>query len=184
MKKCLGFLFFMALSFTSNAQSDILSVRNKKGKPVNQFTTGLPITYTDNAGKIYSGNIIRLKADTMTIRCYDITYYTTNIGIRISDTTATNYHTTHYKDIQAIRVYDRERPIRGKVDKILMFGGGGYLVLNTVNSIGKGDFTSTRNVRNLAIAAGAFTGGLIINRFFGVNNFSRKGYEIVYIRTS
>jgi hypothetical protein len=62
-----------------------------------------------------------------------------------------------------------------------MFGGAGYFALNIINGLYYNEpITNKENLNSLGIAVGAFSIGLIINKFFSVNRFSRKRHQIVY----
>ena len=110
-------------SLSALAQSDIISVRNRKGRVVNQFTSGLPITYVKYDGAIVFGKIFKVDSDSVYSRRYEIIHYLNKDGINHTDTLAEHINITHYKDIQNIKVYEWQKPVLNKIDKILMWGG-------------------------------------------------------------
>jgi hypothetical protein len=162
--------------------SDIISVRKGNGNIVKTFIASSPIIFETKSGMYVNGIIKQIKNDSVFVTTYDIRIFQTNLGVTMVDTIARHIAGIHYKDILKIKVFRRHRFIRGKIDKLLMYGGAGYFGLNIINgSYFNQPITDKKNLRSLSISLGAFGAGLIINKFFPVNRFSRKRHKIVYI---
>lgn len=176
--------FLLLLSTPSFCQgSDLISVRNKNGSVIKTFFAGSPIIFETKTGSHIDARIKEIKNDSLFITIYNTATVMTNLGVTIFDTISTQLARIYYKDIESIKVFKRHRFLRGKVDKLLMFGGAGYFGLNVINHVISAEsLTADENLKKLGIAAAAFGLGLIIKKYFYVNRFSRKKHAIVYVK--
>lgn len=174
---------FTGIHFLSLAQGqDFISVRKKNGRPLKTFIAGSPIIFETVYGTYVSGPIEAIKNDSVFVKIYDIRTFATNLGFAMVDTISTYIAGFHYKDIRKIRLFNKERFIRSKIDKLLIIGGAGYFILNVVNGAYFNEpITDKKNLRSLAISLGAVGTGLLINKFFKVSNFSTGKHKIVYV---
>lgn len=177
-----SFLLFVSTQLFSQG-SDLISVRKKNGAVIKTFFPGAPIVFEAKNGSYVDGRIKEIKNDSLFTTIYNTATFMTNLGVTIFDTVSIHVVSVHYKDIESIKVFIRHRFLRGKVDKLLMIGGAGYISLNVINHVISGEsLTADDNLKKLGIAAAAFGVGLIIKKYFYVNRFSRKKHKIVYVK--
>ena len=183
MSKLLVTVSFLFLLLQAVAQvSDIISVRKKNGSILRTFFAGSPILFQTKDKAYIEGTIQYMRNDSIFLTVYDIRSALTHLGVTMSDTITRYTVGVHYKDILRIKVFRYRRFVRGKVDKLLMFGGAGYFGLNIVNgAYFSRPITEKQNLQALGISAGAFGAGWLIKRFFPVNRFSRKRHKIIYV---
>ena len=176
--------FFLLLSVHLFSQgSDLISVRKKNGVVIKTFFAGSPIVFETRSGSYIDGRIKEIKNDSVFTTIYHTGTFMTNLGVTVFDTVSTTLVSVHYRDIESIKVFIRHRTLRGKIDKLLMYGGAGYFGLNVINHVISGEsLTADDNLKKLGIAAAVFGIGLIINKYFNVNRFSRKKHKIVYVK--
>ena len=176
-------LLFLFLSVNALAQfSDMISVRKKNGSNIKTFYAGSPIVLQTTTGAYVEGRISDIRHDSIFIATYDIRTVMSQLGVWVVDTVAKYELGLHYTEIERIKVFTYHRFLRGKIDKLLTIGGAGYFALNVLNHATHGQsLTGAGNGKSLAISAGAFGLGFVINKLFGVNHFSRKKHKIVYV---
>jgi hypothetical protein len=177
-------IFFLLLHCGAYSQiSDILSVRKKNGISVKSFTTGSRILLQTVNGIYIEGPVKAIQNDSVFITIYDIRSYPTPQGGRMIDTVSSYVSGMHYKEIQRIQVYKRYRPIRGKIGKILKFGGAGYFALSLLNGFyTNGELNKDGNMKYVLIPVAAIGTGVLIDKLFPVSNFSGKKHTIIYVK--
>ena len=175
-------LFIQFYSGLSAQSFDLISVRKKNGRIIKTFTAGSRMVFETGEGNYIEGLVEAIRNDSLLTRIYDIRIVMTAYGFTVADTISTSVVKLHYREIKRIKVFERHRFIRGKMDRLLMYGGAGYFALNVINpSISNQSVTSKENLRTLGFSAGAFGLGLIIKKYFYVNRFNRKRHRIIYI---
>lgn len=163
--------------------SDLISVRKNNGQLVKSFTAGSRIMFETINGIYLEGPVQSIRHDSIFITIYDIHAYATPQGGRMIDTVTSYVMGMHYREIKRIQVYKRYRPIRGKIGKLLKFGGAGYFGLSLINGFyTNGELGKNGNMRHLLIPLGAVGTGMLIDGLFPVSNFSRKNHTIVYVK--
>ena len=176
------FLLFLSTHLFSQG-SDLISVRKKNGAVIKTFFAGSPIIFETKNGSYIDGRIKEIKNDSVFVTIYNTATFMTNLGVTIFDTVSVHLISVNYKDIESIKVFVRHRFVRGKIDKLLMYGGAGYFGLNVINKVISGEsLTADNNLKKLGIAATAFGLGFIIKKYFFVNRFSRRKHKIVYVK--
>lgn len=186
MLRLLILLCFLSSAFRSFSQTgDFISVRKKNGRHVKTFMKGSPVIFETAYGGYVDGWINALDKDSVFVRVYDIRTYRTAFGSAIVDTVSSSVIPFHYKEIKRIKIMSKRRFVRSKIDRLLIYGGTGYLLLNIANGAYLGEEISTRkNLQSLGTALGAIAAGYLIRRFHRPDNFSRKKHRIVYVRMS
>ncbi|MFZ1527762.1 MAG: hypothetical protein WAT19_03365 [Ferruginibacter sp.] len=176
-------LLFLFICIDAPAQNDIISVKRKNGRHIKTFFAGAPIIFIHKNGRMQDGTIIAIQNDSVYVKSQQVIYFKNELGFNMVDTLHTYIVPTHYKDIRSIKVFTYHRFLRGKIGRLLMVGGAGYILTNVVNgSYLHQPFSDPENLQSLGVAAGAFGLGFIIQRFFGVNKFSRRSHQIVYTK--
>ena len=179
------FLLFvmLILNYASFSQmSDYIIVRKPNGQIIKSYSPGLRITMQTENGNYVQGPIIKIVHDSVYIRTYDIRQFLTSLGVTRVDTFRTFLEGFHIKEIKNIIVSNNQKSVRGKPDKILIFGGAGYIIMNLVNSIYlKQPISESRNIAKLAIAFAATTTGFLLSKLFSTNSYKKNKYEIEYV---
>lgn len=143
---------------------------------------GSPITFETNNGTTVTGPIESIRDDSVFVTIYDRRVFMTNLGVTVVDTVNIYHSGYNYKDIKRVKLYNKKGSIRSKIDKLLITGGVGYFILNVANGAFFNDpITDKKNVRRLGISLGAVGAGILIKKFLGVNDYSRKKHRIVYV---
>ena len=174
-----GFICCSVLCFS---QSDFISVRKKNGRHVKTFIQGSPIIFKTVYGSYVDGWINDIKEDSVFVKIYDVRRFTTNWGSMLLDTVNSSIVPFYYKEISTIKISNKRRFVQSKIDKLLVIGGAGYLLLNLANGGYLNEsVTGKKNVQSLGIALGAIASGLLIKQFYKPDNFSRKKHRIVYV---
>ena len=182
MKRLLFIILFISVSTLLFSQvSDFISVKKKNGYIVKTFVAGMPIVFKTKNGELIDGPIKTIRNDSIFITTYYTTNVTTFLGTTVTDTVATYTLGFHYKDIASIQIYERFGFLRGKLDKLLMIGGAGYIALNVINSAISSP-SQPINIKDISISAGVFGIGFLIHKLFPDDKFSRKCHEIDYIK--
>jgi len=183
MSRLLIILFLLFFYLLSHSQSpDFISVKKKNGITLKTYRTGLPITFENTFGETISGPIESIRNDSVFVRIYDRRVFMTNLGVTIVDTITTYVSGFHYKEIKRVKLYEKKRFIRSKIDRLLIYGGAGYFILNIANgAFFDSPITDKKNLKRLGISLGAIGTGILIRKFFGINNYSRKKHKIVYV---
>jgi len=178
----LSFLLLLSTHLFSQG-SDLISVRKKNGAVIKTFFAGSPIVFETKNGSYIDGRIKEIKNDSIFVTIYNTATFMTILGVTMFDTVSTHLVSVHYNDIESIKVFIRHRFLRGKIDKLLLYGGAGYFGLNVINHTISGEsLTANDNLKKLGIAATAFGLGFIIKKYFYVNRFSRRKHKIVYVK--
>ena len=162
--------------------SDYIIVRKPNGQVIKSYSPGLRIAMQMENGNYVQGPIIKIVHDSIYIRTYDIRQFLTSLGVTRVDTFRTLLEGFGIKEIRAVKVSDNQRFVSGKIDKILIFGGTGYIILNLVNSIYlKQPITESKNMVKLGVAFAASVTGFLINKFFVVNRDKKNRNLIEYV---
>ena len=159
--------------------SDIITVK-KKGRVVKNFGAGSKIHFTTINYEDIDGYISLVRDDSVFIKQYNIRMVPTQQGFNYIDTVAVYQSGYRYTDISSIQLYNRRGFLDGKLSTILMIGGAGYLLLNAVNRDHK--FSEPSNLRTMAISAGVFGVGLLLNKTVRDSRFTGPKHRIEYIR--
>ncbi len=163
---------------------DFIAVKKRNGITIKSFTAGAPIIFNTYHGKHIEGYIQRIKNDSVWVTGYNIQIIPTRLGVTMVDTASVYVTKTFYKDIKSIYINKKAKRIPMLLSKILLFGGGGFIALNSANHLLHGDgrlYTQKKNYQRLARAGVAAVTGLAGYLFFRKTGFSRKHHEIVYI---
>jgi hypothetical protein len=176
---------FIVLHFSAMAQiSDMISVRKKNGRLIKTFIAGAPVELQSVYSGHVNGWIRNIKNDTVFVKIYAIRTVAGFLGLPTVDTFGTYIAAINYKDIEKIKISQRQRFISSKLDKLLYIGGTGYFILNLINGgYLEQPITDKENLRKLGISLGAVGTGLLINKLFSTGNFSKRRHKIVYVRT-
>ena len=179
-------LFFILCTihsiWTFGQVSDFILVKKNNGRIIKSFSPNVNITFETFYNTYVSGPIMKIRNDSIYVKTFDIRQFMTTLGVTRVDTFNTYITPYYYKDIRSIKVYEKQSFIRNKADKLMMFGGAGYMILNVINSIYlKQPLTDPKNLTKMGLAASAFASGYIINRYFNANKNNGNRNKIEYV---
>ena len=164
--------------------SDYLSVKKRNGITVDNYYPGMYINFVNTNGRQFEGPIDRIEHDSVFIKFFQIIKQPTIWGTYISDTVRTDILPFHYREIKNIVTYRfaKKRHYLQTLGTLAQIAGGGYFILNTVNTLReKENPFAGKNAANLAIAAGTFGAGWFMKRKYrSLNKINRKT-QIVYV---
>ena len=179
-------LLLITISIISSSclsAQDFITVKKRNGITVKTFFAGSPIIFETIYGDYVSGTIEVLRNDSLFIRFYDTRKYNTVIGSVIIDTVTSFLARYHYKEISRVNISRRGSPFAPIIGKLLMIGGGGYILLNLANN---GYFhepiSSRKNLQSIGGAALAIGVGFLINKFLRPREFTNRRHSISYVR--
>ena len=175
-------IFILNSSLVFSQLSDFIVVKKKNGRTIGTFMAGKAIVFKTNTGDYIDGQIEAIRDDSIFVITYKIRTVPTNLGVTIVDTVSRSVFATNYRNISRVKINDRSDREKGLVGSLLMVGGSGYILLNSINSAGHGEpFTEKQNLRNLGIAAGAVALGYLVTNHFFIDNFNSKWHKFVYV---
>lgn len=108
----------------------------------------------------------------------------TRLNVPMIDTTSAYVVKLHYRQIASIYLDKKSKRIPMLASKVLMTGGAGYIVLNSINHLLDDDtelFIQKENYQRLIIAGIVAASGFILSQLFKKNGFSHRRYKITYI---
>lgn len=181
--KPLLFIFLLLLVQTVQAQSlDYISVRKPNGRVVKNFYAGSHLLLQLTDGSYLEGPVQAVRNDSVFITLYDIRYLRTTFGSIIRDTVSTSIASFSYKEVSRIYLDERKGFFRRMAGPLLIIGGAGYLTLNVLN----GAFydlpiTDAKNLRRLGTAVGAVGLGILFQKLFASDGFTKKKHQITYV---
>ncbi len=176
-------LFFILITTGLQAQEDFILIK-KRYKTVERFTKGYFINCQLKNEQWVSGYIQQIKDDSIFIRPFQEQYYVNRWGLISIDTGYLDKWGFAVKDISAI---PRKNQSLGfiKNGSFLQIGALGYAALNIINGIAyKEPLFKNGNQNKLAIAAGVFAAGKVLQWNYSTILRIGKKYRIEYIQLS
>ena len=135
MIKMMLIIVLSGITYQTSAQaSDYIIIKNSKRRIIKSFWPGQRITFETVNRNYFSGPITKIQNDSIFVKTFDIRVYMTNLGVTRSDTFRTYLNGFYYNDILSVKVLENHRVIRSLSDKLLLYGGIGYFLLNLINS--------------------------------------------------
>lgn len=192
MHKLLLALYWLLCTLNISAQpdsvggriSDYLSVKKRNGVTLANYYPGMDIRFFIQNGQEFSGPIAKIANDSIYVSFYQTIKQPTIWGTYFVDTIRTDVLPFHYKDITNIVSFrsTKTKHYLRTLGTLLKLGGGGYFIVNTVNSLRDNEpLFSDGNGTRLAISAAAMAGGWLMTRHYNnLNRISRKT-RIVYV---
>jgi hypothetical protein len=177
------FVFFIIILLASTdlpAQvnsSDMVVLRNKKGRTIKSYFSGIPIDFGDRGGRVVNGIVKKIDNDTIFIQQYDIRRMYNQWGTSVADTVTTYLLKYHHNEVGWVR-----KP-KAKFEfvrdgTIFIIGGTGYLLLHVINAAYLKEPVVGSTV---AIAGGIAIGGLVMKKLRKNKYSIGKKYQMVYI---
>lgn len=180
MKK-IGLLFILtAVTFYADAQSAMITL--KKGhKTIERYFSGDYINCRLVSGEWMEARITKMHEDSIQLKPFELVQYMNSLGIPYTDTLWKNKRDISLKEIDAFPRRDQSFSYI-KNGAILQIIGGGYILLNVINTLSDGDkLFADNNGVNLAIAAAVVAVGTIMHASHSpVLKVGRK-YKLQYV---
>lgn len=180
-------LLFLLLAFSaiSSAKAqDFIAVKKKNGITVKSFTTGTPIIFQLHNGRIAKGLIQQIRNDSLWIMGFNVQIVPNRMNVTMIDTISAFVEKLHYRQIASIYLNKKSKRIPILISNVLMAGGAGYILLNSINHVLDGDtdlYIKKENYQRLIIAGIVTATGYILSQLFKKIVFSRRRHKITYI---
>jgi hypothetical protein len=180
MKRWLSAVVLSLISFSVLAQSDFIQLK-KHHKVIQSWYKDNDITFLQKDGSSVTALIDKIRDDSLYMRPYQVFYYTTRSGINMSDTVFYGTMTIHY---QSIYGFPKQDEGSGLIKKGTLFkvGGGGFLLLNIINTLSNNQpVFGADNLPKLGIAAGVLAAGIALGLSHNSDCTIGKKYHVEYI---
>lgn len=194
MPRKLLLISLLFVSCVSHAQEDFF-VLKKKHKTIRRFYTGYPIVFKTQDDEWISGDITLIRNDSFYIREKALRYSMTGIDtvhfgimrVALRDVTVMPRPTAavYYRNDRPVVIRGHEKFAYVKNGLLFQVIGGGYILLNTVNTLRNGDpVFSKKNTPKLGMAALFFLFGQALHWTYRQHLQIGKKYHLEYIRIS
>ncbi|MBV9961167.1 MAG: hypothetical protein JO072_02870 [Parafilimonas sp.] len=182
MNRCFTALVTSFILTSSFAQSDFIQLK-KHNKVIQSWFKGNYIYVQLQNEQWINAVIYNIKDDSLYLRPYRVYTYANRLGLPFLDTTFYGLMPVHYSYLYA---FPKEDEGFSYVKNGLIFdiAGGGYLLLNTINTLTSGDdLFAADNIPKITIATGVLALGIILGVTHKPNYIVGKKYHIEYIST-
>jgi hypothetical protein len=174
--------YFLILLASADLQaqvspSDMVVLRNKKGRTVKSYFSGMPIDFGDRGGREVSGIVKKIDNDTIFIQQYDIRRLYNQWGTSVADTVTSYLLKYHHNEVSWVRKPKASFEFV-RDGTIFIIGGTGYLLLHVINAAYLNEPVVGSTV---AIAAGIAVGGIVMKKLRKNKYPIGKKYQMVYI---
>jgi len=180
MNRC--FLAAICLFITTAlfSQSDFIQLK-KGNKVVQTWYKDDDIYLQLKNNQWVNAAIYKIQDDSLYLRPYLVQTFANRIGLPYLDTTYFGIMAVHINNIKA---FPKEKESFSYIKNGTLFtiAGGGYLLLNIINTLSDGDAVfGSDNIDNLCIGAGLLTVGLVLGLTHKSTYIIGKKYRIEYI---
>jgi hypothetical protein len=180
MNRCI-FILIAALIITSSfAQSDFIILK-KNDKVLQSWFKGNDIYMQLKNGQWINAIIYKIEKDSLYLRPYVVQTYVNRIGLNFLDT-------TFYGLMPISPNYINAFPKKGesfsyvKNGLIFVLAGGGYIILNVINTLSNNEpVFGADNLPKISIAAAVLALGAVMGLTHKPNYIMGKKYHIEYI---
>jgi len=190
MKIILQILIFLSFLFTAAAQqSDYIVLKKQNGRPVKTYFEGVFISAVTYSGFTINGYITDIRHDSIFVQQEVKQLVSTQFGTKI-DTVRFSYGLP-YTEIGKFNVSGTQRYGKKKgflevaVPKIMIIGGLGFIVLELVNTVYRGESLNEHNkLASIGIAAGVAAVGFIWQRMQNKKDEVGNKFKVVYVKVN
>ena len=183
-------ILLITLSFTVSAQpSDYIVLKKKNNRTLKTYFPGTFLSAVTYTGFTLNGVIKEIKNDSVFIEQWEVRQVPTQFGVPALDTIVYTIR-MHYQEIrQYLYTTNRsgasKRRGGGMIQQIMIIGGAGFIVLEVVNTLYRGESLSDGNkLTVMAIAAGVAATGMLWKHFQNRREKSGKKYKVIYVDMS
>ncbi|HEX5150873.1 MAG TPA: hypothetical protein VFW07_05465 [Parafilimonas sp.] len=170
-------VFFVNASFS---QSDFFQLK-KRDKVLKTWYKDNDIYFQLGNGQWITAVIHKIQDDSLYLRPYQVQTFVNRLGLNYLDTTFYGLMTIHINSIHAFPK-DDEGFSYVKNGAIFKIAGGGYLLLNIINTLSDGDpVFGEDNLPKIGIAAGVIAVGVVLGLTHKSTYIIGKKYRLEYI---
>jgi hypothetical protein len=188
MKSTILTLFLLSLACTAFTQeSDFIILKKKNNRTVKTYAAGTFLSARMNNGFDVHGYITAIRNDSIYLRQQDIRMFGTEFG----STLDTFYYSVGFDYHQIIRFNVKDGDLYGRpkgfsvvsAPGLMMIGGAGFLVLETVNALYRKDsFSDSKRLISMGIAAGVAVAGFLWNNANNKKENKPNKLKVVYVK--
>jgi hypothetical protein len=188
MKQTVLFISFLFVAnLLHSQQSDFIVLKKKNNRTLRTYYPGAFISAVTISGFPINGYIRAIRNDSLIIRQEERQLMATDFGSELDTfvyTIAVDYR--QIKQFNYTRAYTwggRRGFVQVAVPKIMIIGGAGFIVLETVNTLYRGEsFDDDKKLVALGVAAGIAAAGWFIEHQKARNKKVGKKYKVVYVK--
>lgn len=184
-------LLLISILFAANLlysqQSDFIVLKKKNNRTLRTYYPGAFISAVTVSDFPINGFITAVRNDSLIIRQEERKLMQTDFGMELDTfvyTIAVDYR--QIKQFNYTRAYTwggRRGFVQVALPKIMILGGGGFVVLETVNTLYRGEsFNDDKKLVALGVAAGIAAAGWFIESNKARNKKVGKKYKVVYVK--
>jgi hypothetical protein len=182
-------ILLITFSLIASAQpSDYIVLKKKNNRTLKTYFPGTFLSAVTYTGFTLNGVIKQIKNDSVFIEQFDVRQVPTQFGVPALDTVVYTIR-LHYQEIaKYLYTTNRSGSRRtggGLLPQIMIVGGIGFIVLEVVNTLYRGESLSDGNkLTVMAIAAGIAATGFLWKHLQNRGDRTTKKYTAVYVRMS
>jgi len=180
MNRCIIAIIAAFIITPSFAQSDFIQLK-KKNKVIKTWFKGNDFYGQLQNGQWITAVIYKIQYDSLYLRPYVVQTLTNRLGLPFLDTTYYGIMPVH---IHALHAFPKEDEGFSYVKNgaIFKIAGGGYIILNVINTLSDNEpVFGSDNLPQLSIAAGVLAIGVILGLTHKSTYIVGKKYHIEYI---
>lgn len=183
-------ILLATLSFIASAQpSDYIVLKKKNNRTLKTYFPGTFLSAVTYTGFTLNGVIKEIKNDSVFIEQFDVRQVPTQFGVPALDTVVYTIR-LHYQEIRKW-LYETNRSGGGSrrggglIQQIMIVGGIGFIVLEVVNTIYRGEsFSDGNKLTAMGIAAGIVATALLWKHLQNKGERTGKKYKVIYVKMS
>lgn len=179
--------FVFAANLLYSQQSDYIIIKKKNNRTLRTYYPGAFISAVTVSDFPINGYITAIRNDSLIIRQEERRLMQRDFGMELDTfvyTISVDYR--QIKQWNYTRAYTwggRRGFIQVALPKIMLLGGAGFVVLESVNTIYRGEsFNDDKKLVALGVAAGIAATGWLIERTKARNKKVGKKYKAVYVK--
>lgn len=180
MNRCIIAIIAAFIITPSFAQSDFIQLK-KNNKVIKTWFKGNDFYGQLQNDQWVTAEIYKIQDDSLYLRPYIVQTFANRLGLPFLDTTYYGIMPVHYNQLKA---FPKEDEAFSYVKNGLIFeiAGGGYIILNVINTLSDNEPVFGKdNLPQLSIAAGVLALGVILNVTHKTSYIIGKKYHIEYI---
>ena len=180
MNRCFTICPALLIMISSSAQSDFIQLK-KKNKVESTWFKGNYITLQLNNGQWLDAIIHNIKYDSLYLRPYALQTNYNRLGINYIDTI---YYGFMAVSVNNVKAFPKQNEGSGLIKRGVLFkwGGGGYIALNIINTLGSNKpLFASDNLPKISIATAVLALGIALAQIYQSTYVIGKKYHIEYV---
>jgi hypothetical protein len=173
-------LIFIFLLFSKLSFSQDFIVLKKKSRVIKTWFTGQHIYAQLNNGSWVNALINKIQLDTLYLQPFSTPIVLNRFGMPVIDTVFYGMMKVSPNNLHAFPKNETAPYVKNGL--LLQLGGGGYLLLNVINTLSNNEAVfGSKNISKISLAAAVFAIGTIMHATHKSNYIIGKKYHIEYI---